>query len=108
MAEFPVPDVYKNVTICSLLGKQKPFDSNSFKDAYTFPLHGAYRTAAEHFCVIDSETYSVLVPEGRGKEIASLLEGGNLSYNETKMLIREAGGYCVSLYSERFRPHEGR
>lgn len=102
MAEFPVPDVYKNVTICSLLGKQKPFDSNSLKDAYTFPLHGAYRTAAEHFCVIDSETYSVLVPEGRGKEIASLLEGGNLSYNETKMLIREAGGYCVSLYSERF------
>ena len=97
MDQYPLPEIGRDVTICALLGKRKMFGDCAF------PLDGAYKTAAEYFQVIQGTTYSVLIPEKKGADIAAELAGEGLSYERTKQLLREAGQYSVSLYTEMFQ-----
>ena len=53
--------------------------------------------------MIQGTTYSVLIPEKKGADIAAELAGEGLSYERTKQLLREAGQYSVSLYTEMFQ-----
>lgn len=97
LGEFPLPGISETLTIAELL-------RNGFKRGGTkseFMLNSAFRTAGENFHVIDSLTRGVLVPEGRGAEILAEL-CGELSYDKTKLLLREAGQYSVSIYSGMF------
>ena len=97
LVKFPLSAINSETTIFDLLSKG--FGRNSAKSE--FALSAAFRTAGENFHVIDSLTRGVLVPEGRGAEILAEL-CGELSYDKTKLLLREAAQYSVSIYSGMF------
>lgn len=97
LVKFPLSAINSETTIFDLLSTG--FGRNSAKNE--FALNSAFRTAGENFHVIDSLTRGVLVPEGRGAEILAEL-CGELSYDKTKLLLREAGQYSVSIYSGMF------
>ncbi|GJM77092.1 hypothetical protein HMSSN036_93080 [Paenibacillus macerans] len=71
------------------------------KHGASFPLllNGSYKTAAEHFQVIDQKTTSVLVPYGRGKELIAQLNSGAWLEDISKFL-KQAQQYTVNLYSQ--------
>lgn len=61
-------------------------------------ITNSYRTAAEHFRVIDNQTTSVIVPyEHGGKEIITDLSG-NISMEELARIMRYAQHYTINLY----------
>lgn len=93
MDKYPVPELSSNTTIFGIL--DRGFGRS------VFPINAAYRTAGEYFCVIDNLTRGVLVPEGRGAEIYEEL-CGDISYDKTCRLLREAGRYSVSLFNGAF------
>ncbi|MEQ6388192.1 CRISPR-associated helicase Cas3' [Bacillaceae bacterium S4-13-58] len=78
---------------------------NSFSRAYKskhgeeIPLfiRNSYKTAAEHFHVIENQTTSVIVPFKEGKEIIAELNGAN-SIEDLSKLMRKAQQYMVNLY----------
>ncbi|NBJ69475.1 MULTISPECIES: CRISPR-associated helicase Cas3' [Clostridia] len=83
-----------------------PKNSFSYVQAYRskynaeIPLFitNSYRTAAEHFCVIDNQTTSVIVPyEDEGKEIITELSG-NISMEDLGRIMRSAQHYTINLY----------
>lgn len=62
-------------------------------------LSQAFRTAGEHFEVIDSNTKSIIVPYNkRAREIIAKLENG-ASPHETTELLRKAQKYTVNIYA---------
>ncbi|WP_068782724.1 CRISPR-associated helicase/endonuclease Cas3 [Paenibacillus phocaensis] len=71
------------------------------KNGTRFPLilNGSYKTAAEHFKVIDQNTTSVLVPYGGGKELIAQLNSGAWLEDISKFL-KQAQQYTVNLYSQ--------
>ncbi|WP_127585637.1 CRISPR-associated helicase Cas3' [Paenibacillus koleovorans] len=61
-------------------------------------ITNSYRTAAEHFQVIDSLTISVIVPYGEeGKEIIARLNG-NESIEDLSRLLRKVQQYTINLF----------
>ncbi|SDZ39409.1 CRISPR-associated endonuclease/helicase Cas3 [Evansella caseinilytica] len=73
------------------------------KKGTSFPLvlNGSYKTAADHFHVIDQITTSVIVPYGEGKELAAELNSREWVEDLTK-LLKKAQQYTVNLYSQEF------
>lgn len=73
------------------------------KTGETFPLvlNGSYKTAAEHFQVIDQKTTPVLVPYEEGQELAAQLNSNERIEDLTKFL-RKVQQYTVDLYSQEF------
>lgn len=74
------------------------------KTGKAFPLwlNGSYKTAADHFQVIDQKTTSIIVPYNReGKEIIAQLNGGERIDDLTK-LLKKAQQYIVNLYPQAF------
>lgn len=68
-------------------------------------LANSYKTAAEHFQVIDDQTTSVIVPYEKGKEIiADLSSAGTI--DDLTRLLREAQQYSVNVYDEELRQLE--
>ncbi|WP_459965874.1 CRISPR-associated helicase Cas3' [Paenibacillus sp. JCM 10914] len=65
-------------------------------------LMNSYRTAAEHFRVIDSPAKTVLVPYEDGKEIIAELNGAGRIEDLTK-LMRRAQAYTVNLFEHELR-----
>ncbi|WP_028592959.1 CRISPR-associated helicase/endonuclease Cas3 [Paenibacillus massiliensis] len=63
-------------------------------------LVNSYRTAAEHFHVIEDKTTAVIVPYGRGKDIITELNGAE-RIDDFSRLMREAQQYTINLF-----PHE--
>ncbi|HHY72194.1 MAG TPA: CRISPR-associated helicase Cas3' [Bacillus bacterium] len=57
----------------------------------------SYKTAAEHFHVIDNNTTSIIAPYGEGKEIIAELNS-NKSIEDLTRLLRKAQQYTVSVY----------
>lgn len=57
-----------------------------------------FASVAEDFRLIEEDTRSVLIPNGRGKELAERLRQGERS----RALLRAAGRFCVSLYPQHF------
>lgn len=64
-------------------------------------LRQAFQTAGELFCVIEQNTTDVLVPYGRGTELAE--EYKSASLREKPKLLREMGQYSVALYPYQIR-----
>lgn len=64
-------------------------------------LNQAFRTAAEHYRVIEEGGNSVFVPRGRGKEIQeeiqNLRRSKNAEYEQIKKLLKESQQYVVNL-----------
>lgn len=81
-----------------------PKAENSFYQAYFhkekkgIPLFlvNSYKTAAEHFQVIDNNTTSVIVPYGKGKDIIAELNSNN-SIEDLTQLLRKAQQYTINL-----------
>lgn len=66
-------------------------------------LSNSYKTAAEHFRVIDDRTTTVIVPyEEGGKEIIADLNGQQ-SIGGLSLLMRKAQQYTVQLYSHELK-----
>lgn len=78
------------------------------KHGTSFPLllNGSYKTAAEHFQVIDQKTTSVLVPYGGGKELIAQLNSGAWLEDVSKFL-KQAQQYTVNLYSQELKQLRG-
>jgi CRISPR-associated endonuclease/helicase Cas3 len=68
-----------------------------------FPLllNGSYKTAADHFHVIEQKTVSVIVPYGDGKGLVAELNSSDRIGDLTKF-FRKAQQYTVGLYAQEF------
>jgi CRISPR-associated endonuclease/helicase Cas3 len=79
---------------------------NAYEDRFDkkapYPLKQAFKTAGEHFWVIDDNTTGVLVPYGRGKELILQLNG-KCGLEQQKRLIREAQQYSVNLFDHELK-----
>ncbi len=84
-------------SIWELLGKNRVSNND-----YKFPLTGAYRTAGVEFKVIEADTRSILVQDGRGEELYRLLSS-ELAMSDRIRYLREAGRYSISVYEGLFR-----
>lgn len=60
----------------------------------------SYRTAAEHFKVIDNLTTSVLVPYQDGEEIIADLNGDE-SHDDLSRVMKKAQHYTINIYSHQ-------
>ena len=65
-------------------------------------LHQSFRTAAQHFYVIEEDTIPVLVPWGEGKNIIAAL-GEKHEMHEEVLLLRKAQAYTVNLYAQTYQ-----
>ncbi|ALS21074.1 CRISPR-associated helicase/endonuclease Cas3 [Paenibacillus naphthalenovorans] len=97
-----IPKLEKDMT--ELLASNRTH--NSYNQAYThhkkesLPLFivNSYRTAAEHFYVIDNHTTSVIVPyDDEGKDMIARLNG-NESIEDLSRLLRKAQQYTIHLF----------
>lgn len=100
---YNIPKLKKEMT--DLLAA--PRNENSYCKAYyhnngkkEVPLFivNSYRTAAEHFRVIDELTTSVIVPYGEGEDIIAELNG-NKTIEDLSRLLRKAQQYTINLFS---------
>lgn len=80
--------------------KNSYYQAYNFNEGQTLPLFiaNSYKTAADHFHVIDDYTTSVIVPYGEGKEIIAELNS-NGSIEDLTRLLRKAQQYTINLYS---------
>jgi len=99
---YPISKIQKNM-IELLMSIRK---HNSYNQAYThskresMPLFivNSYRTAAEHFRVIDDQTTPVIVPyDQEGKDIIAQFNG-NESIEDFSRLLRKAQKYTINLF----------
>lgn len=100
---YNIPELEKEMT--ELLSADRAH--NSYHQEYfsehgnaSLPLylHNSYKTAAEHFHVIDNHTTSVIVPYERGKEIIADLNGQH-SIQDLSKLLREAQQFTINLFN---------
>lgn len=68
-----------------------------------FPLElsGSYKTAAEHFQVIEQDTIPVIVPYEEGNELVAQLNSKE-RIQELRIFLRDAQQYTVDLYNSEF------
>ncbi|MEC2351074.1 helicase-related protein, partial [Bacillus toyonensis] len=100
---YLIPKLDKNMT--ELLSAPK-IDNDYYKAYFhkhakkAIPLFivNSYRTAAEHFNVIDNLTSSVIAPYEEGKDIIAELNGSN-SIEDLGRLLRKAQQYTVNLFN---------
>lgn len=106
---YPLPKLSHRLDMTSLLFANK--SDNIYYQNYrtnkkeTLPLFlaNSYRTAAEHFRVIDDLATPVLVPYGEeGKEIIAELNGDGRIEDFTK-LLRKAQQYTINLFDYELR-----
>lgn len=98
---YPVPKLKKNMTDLLIEPKYK----NSYAEAYLrkegehLPLFlaNSYKTAADHFKVIDDMTTTVIVPYEEGKHIIAELNSYE-SIEDLSRLLRKAQQYTINLY----------
>lgn len=99
---YYIPEVEKFMTDLLFAGKDKKdslYADYCYKYKKRLPLFlaNSYRTAAEHFRVIDQQTTSVIVPYGEGKEIIAQLNGQR-SIQDLSRLLRTAQQYTINLF----------
>lgn len=99
--DYPIPKL--GVAMTNLLladRKHNPFNSAYVaKHEVSIPLFivNSYRTAAEHFRVIEDATASAIVPYGEGRRIIAELSS-NLTITDLSRRLREAQPYMVNLF----------
>lgn len=99
---YPIPKVTADSLYDLLADNGSLVRSGSKHKGYEIKaLNQAFRTAAEHFSVIEEGGYSVFVPRGRGKEIREEIqrngEQRNTEYKVIKELLKEAQQFVVNL-----------
>lgn len=67
--------------------------------AFPLLLNGSYKTAADHFRVIDQHTTSVIVPYGDGRDVIAQLNSDEW-VDDLGKVLRKAQQYTVNLYSQ--------
>lgn len=102
---YPISKLEKNMTelLSETAGRNRK--ENYFWSYYAendkhlpLVLTNSYRTAAEHFRVIDDLATTVIVPYGGGERVIAELNG-RPSVPDLTRLLREAQPYTVNLYS---------
>lgn len=99
---YPVPHV-STYSLYDLLADNGSLarSSKMHKGYEMKALNQAFRTAAEHFSVIEEGGYPVFVPRDRGKEIWEAIqrnaEHGDTEYAVIKNLLKEAQQFVVNL-----------
>lgn len=81
--------------------KDKAIDKYGVVQAFERGIDGCdfpFRTVAEHFHLIDNNTYTVYVPWGEGEELIRQLRNGVCS----KALYRALGRYAVAVYDKQY------
>ena len=74
----------------------------SFEEGMQNNLSFPFRTAAEKFCIIENNTWTVLVPRGdRSRKIAAMFDQPGFQPN--REIFREMGQYCVSIYENHVK-----
>ncbi|MGN1350788.1 MAG: CRISPR-associated helicase Cas3' [Anaerovoracaceae bacterium] len=104
--DFIVPE---GKSLFSLLSFNNAYNqAGLFQDCGRYILTQSFRKAGSLFSVFDSDTYDILVPYERGKEIIAELQSEQASYNQDLQirLIEEAKKYTVSVYSGNLRSLE--
>ena len=104
--DYSIPKLGKSMVNLLMDSKEAP---TSYHQGYlakykiNLPLFiaNSYKTAAEHFEVIESRTTSVIVPYGKGKDIILELNGDR-TIDELSKILKEAQKYTVNLYSQEF------
>jgi len=100
--DYSIPKLRKEMI--ALLAASR--EDNSYNQAYIFehkqslPLFivNSYRTAAEHFHMIDNQAKSILVPySSEGKDIIARLNG-NQTIEDLSRLLRKAQLYSINLF----------
>ena len=91
-----------DVTLLSLLSSNsqavQEYKKNHAQKTPIYPLHQAFRTAAQAFKVIDSPTQSVIVPYGKeGRDIIAELNG-DLHPERLNEKLRNAQQFSVNLF----------
>ncbi|MED4473885.1 MULTISPECIES: CRISPR-associated helicase Cas3' [Bacillaceae] len=103
---YYIPKVEKDMTKLLMTTRRESDYFKAYEKKYKtkFPLAltGSYKTAADHFQVIDQQTTSVIVPYGEGKEIIAKLNSVERIEDLSK-LLKQAQQYTVNLYSQALR-----
>ncbi|MGG0822166.1 CRISPR-associated helicase Cas3' [Paenibacillus turicensis] len=101
--DYPIAKLQKTMTQL-LTGTKVERDSyymdymsNNKQSGLPLFLVNSYKTAAEHFQVIEEKTTAVLVPYGEGKEIIADLNGQH-NIKSLSALLRKAQRYMVNIY----------
>ncbi|CAG7629147.1 hypothetical protein PAESOLCIP111_03074 [Paenibacillus solanacearum] len=93
-------------SMMELLTSSREYNDKAYKSktGQRLPLFiaNSYRTAAEHFHVIDDRTTSVVVPYGKGEDIIAELNGDG-TIDDLTRLLRSAQHYTISLYDHELR-----
>ncbi|MGG2134743.1 CRISPR-associated helicase Cas3' [Bacillus sp. S2(2024)] len=96
-----IPKLKKEMTELLSAGKTNSsyYQAYLYKERKQLPLFivNSYKTAAEHFHVIENSTTSVIVPYDEGKEIIAELSS-NASIADLTRLLRKAQQYTINLY----------
>lgn len=100
---YYVPEVDKEMTklLMALAEENSYVTYFQKKNGVSFPLllNGSYKTAADHFHVIDQLTTSVIVPYREGQDIIAQLNSDEWVDDLAKVL-KKAQQYTVNLYSQ--------
>lgn len=100
---YYVSEVDKEMTklLMSLAAENSYVTHFQKKHGAAFPLllNGSYKTAADHFRVIDQHTTSVIVPYGDGRNVIAQLNSDEW-VDDLGKVLREAQQYTVNLYSQ--------
>ncbi|WP_340002199.1 CRISPR-associated helicase Cas3' [Oceanobacillus sp. FSL K6-0127] len=103
---YYIPQVDKEMTKLLMATRKESDYVHAYKKKYKtgLPLFltGSYKTAADHFQVIDQLTTSVIVPYGEGKEIITQLNSVERVEDLSK-LFKQAQQYTVNLYSQALK-----
>lgn len=97
-----VPVLKKNLTDLLFVSKRfsvyhKAYLSKNNKKPLPLFLVNSFKTAAEHFSVIDNNTTSVIVPYKKGKRIIADLNG-EMTIEEMGQIMKEAQQYSINLF----------
>lgn len=86
----------------NLAGKKAYFGRTKNTTKPDLALFQAFKTAGEHFEVIDQDTVGVLVPYEEGSYIINMLNG-ELSAEQVIRLLRKAQRFTVALYRNEYQ-----
>ncbi|AZK46718.1 CRISPR-associated helicase Cas3' [Paenibacillus lentus] len=105
--DYDIPQLRKKMTelLSAAKAENTYFQAFNSKHNESLPLYlaNSYRTAAEHFRVIDNLTTSVLVPyRHEGKEIIAELNGER-SIADLTRLLRKAQQYMINLFDRELQ-----
>lgn len=98
---YHIPKLQKEMTELLSVQREKSSYFNAYirKEKRQIPLFivNSYKTAAEHFHVIDNNTVSVIVPYDEGKEVIEDLNS-NASIADLTQLLRRAQKYTINIF----------